>query len=696
MVSDSNTFGCRRNWIAICLLLGLIFAAYGNTPDASWHLDDYASVTNDPRLHLKDLTVDSLWQATLSFIRTPRDARPLSRLTFAVNWYFGRDNPSGYHLVNISIHALTAVFLFLTIVDLLKSAHITGTLNNYKYRIAVLSALLWSLNPIQTQAVTYIVQRMTALAAMFYILGIFLYIKARTSGILLKRAFLLLGCIFCFIFAVSSKENAATLPLALVLVEFMFFRDLSRTRTRNCFFGTLIAVGLALCGLGAWIFFKGDLTGLLDYNFRYFSPLERLLTEPRVVLQYLSQIFYPVPTRLSIEHDIVVSRTLFDPWTTLPAIILVLFFIGFALLNVKKRPLLSFAILFFFLTHLIESSIIGLELVFEHRNYLPSLFIFAPVAAGIIRLLDSYREKNKVVCRAVIACVILIIAGFGTGTYIRNLAWKTEKSLWEDAVTKAPNSGRAWHNLALSHYVPTGQFEKAMVLFRKALTLEKNNTHQESIIYSNMAAVFYYRRNYQEAARYWTRALNRQRNNPEVEYLLCLALTKMGNYEAACKHLDRLSGEHPAKTKVLNLRGVLAVFQGNYREALSYFGICLKLDRQTAAALVNAGAACSLGGHFQKGDWFFKTYLAQHANDRLALLWLANNAMMQGDLLRSESYLNRLLRIRPVKDLISWVGSLENQILYKDTLIIPEVDSRIRARIEKMRNSGISAQNPQH
>jgi len=696
MYSDSNILGRRRNWTAFCLLLGIIFSVYSNTLDASWHLDDYASITNDPRLHLKDLTADSLWQATLAFIRTPRDARPLSRLTFAVNWHLDRDNPLGYHLVNISIHALTAVFLFLTIVDLLKSANNTETLSRYKYSIAILSALLWSLNPIQTQAVTYIVQRMTALATMFYILGIFLYIKARTSDILLNRALLFLGCFLSAAFAMTSKENAATLPLALVLLEFMFFRDLSCKKTRNYFIGTIIALGLVIFGLGEWIFFKGDLKGLLSYNFRYFSPIQRLLTEPRVVLHYLSQIFYPVPTRLSIEHDIVVSRTLFDPWTTLPAIILVLIFIGFALLNVRKRALLSFAILFFFLNHLIESSIIGLELVFEHRNYLPSLFIFVPVASAIFYLLDIYREKNRLIYRAIAAFVIIIVAGFAVGTYIRNLAWKTEKSLWEDAVTKAPNSGRAWHNLALSHYVPTGQFEKAMALFRKALTLEKNNIHQESIIYSNMAAVFYNLRNYKEAARYWTQALNSQRNNRQVEYQLCLALIKMGNYKAALEHLNRLSVKYPEKAKVLNLRGVLAVFQGNYREALSYFGLCIKLDRQPAAALMNAGAAYSLWGHFSQGDWFFKTYLSQHANDRLGLVWLAQNALMQGDLLQSESYLKQLLRITPVTDLIPWVRSLENQILYKDAIIIPELDFRIRGRLEKMLNSSASAQNPQY
>jgi len=666
--------------------MGLIFLIYSNTLDASWHLDDYQNITHDARLHLNDLTLDSLWNATISFLQNPRDARPLSRLTFTVNWYFGQDDPFGYHLVNISVHVLTAFFLFLTLADLLKLADTAGAVHQQRYLIALLSAILWSFNPIQTQAVTYIVQRMAALATMFYILGIYLYIKGRTSDIPLKKALLFLCCFLSAVCAIASKENAATLPIALVLVEFLFFQNLIHKRTRNIFLGTTIAAGLAIVGFGGLIFFRGDFQSLLNYNFRYFSPLERLLTEPRVILYYLSQIFYPVPTRLSIEHDIAVSTSLFNPWTTLPAIIMFCCFVGIGLLYIRRRPILSFAILFFSLNHAIESSIIGLELVFEHRNYLPSLFLFVPVAIGIIGLLDYCREKNKLVHRAIITCVILIIAGFGTGTYIRNLAWQSEKSLWEDAITKAPNSGRAWHNLALSYYVPTGQFEKAMVLYRKALTLEKNNIHQESIIYSNMAASYHYRGDYKRAAQYWTKALNIQSNNHRVKYLLCLALIKTGNYETASKYLEQLVSKYPEKTEVLNLRGILAVLQSNYRQGLSYFRECFKRKNRLTGVFVNAGAAYSLSGNFQQAERFFKTYLAQQPNDKITLLWLIQNSIKNGDSQQADIYMDRLIRLVPVKDLLAWLRGLAGQTLYNDTMIAPEVDPQIRGRLSKILN----------
>ena len=184
--------------------------------------------------------------------------------------------------------------------------------------------------------------------------------------------------------------------------------------------------------------------------------MQRLMTEPRIVVFYLSQIFYPIISRYSIEHDIAVSTSLLDPWSTLPGIILVLVLIGIGLSQMRKRPILSFAILFFFLNHVIESSIIPLELVFEHRNYLPSLFLFLPVAVAIKWLLDYYKKRNRSLAVILVAFVTILLILLGTGTYTRNRVWLTERTLWEDAAKKAPGSNRPLHNLAWAYYERIG------------------------------------------------------------------------------------------------------------------------------------------------------------------------------------------------------------------------------------------------
>ena len=355
--------------------------------------------SNNPRLKIENLQPQSIIQTFYaSFDRglysKSQIYRPVVCLTFALNWYFGQDNPFGYHLVNIAVHFITAFLLFLTILILFQSPNLRRKYKGSEYFIALLATVLWAINPIQTQAVTYIVQRMASMAAMFYIAGIFFYVKARLDDSRSARILFFLGCCLAFILALGSKENAVLLPISLILVEFIFFRDLSRPHTRRAFFA-IIAGGVIFIGVvGALLFINGNPLGVLNYSHRPFTPLERLLTEPRIVVFYLSQIFYPAATRLSIEHDIPISTSIMHPWSTIPCLIAVLLLIGIGLWQMRKRPVLSFAILFFFLNHAVESTIIGLELAFEHRNYLPSLFLFFPVAMGIKWLLELYRDKR--------------------------------------------------------------------------------------------------------------------------------------------------------------------------------------------------------------------------------------------------------------------------------------------------------------
>jgi Tfp pilus assembly protein PilF len=645
-------------------------------------LDDYANIIHDARLRIQDLSVDTLWQTAVSFSEKLRDARPLARLTFALNWYFGHDDPFGYHVVNIVIHVLVAFFLFLTVAHLLTAPNIKDSYHRHRYFIALLSAVLWSINPIQTQAVTYIVQRMAALATLFYILGLYLYVRGRTAEVSLNKILLFAGCIISFLGGFASKENAATLPIAILVVEFLFFQDVGCKKSRRILFGITIITGLAILGLGLLFFFKGNPLGILSYQLRYFSPAERLLTEPRIILLYLSQIFYPLPARLCIEHDIAVSMSLFSPWTTLPSILIIIGLIGIGLASIRKQPILSFAIFFFFLNHMIESSIIGLELVFEHRNYLPSLFLFFPVAVGIRWLLDYYQKKNRNIYIALIAGVTGVIIGWSMGTYVRNFAWATEKTLWEDAIVKAPLSSRPWHNLAMTYYERTGQPDKAMVLYRKALTLENKNIFHKSVILSNMAANYYYRDEFENAVKYWKKSLDGHPRNPRVSYLLSLGLTRLGKFDKASGYLDQLISRYPKNRDALNLKGILLLKQNQYRQGLKYFRKCLQLRPMSRSTLINIGAAFSLMENFQRADLYFKTALVQRPEDKLNLLWLIRNAIQTGDLTAADRFIEKLVNSTSANDVISWLNWISQNWLYNDHLLTPALDQKIRDRFK--------------
>ena len=228
--------------IAFCILAVLIIIIYSNSFQASWHFDDYENVANNPRVQINDLRPSTLFK---TFFASPegkqKPFRSVVYLSFALNAYVEGKQVFGYHAVNIVIHIVTAFLLFITVLKIFETPKLKKRLNNDALFVALLTATLWAANPIQTQAVTYIVQRMASMAAMFFILGLYCYIIARLAATPKNRISLFIGCgCSCFL-SVMSKENAALMPLSLLLVEFIFFRDLRDPKQRKYFFMLLFA-----------------------------------------------------------------------------------------------------------------------------------------------------------------------------------------------------------------------------------------------------------------------------------------------------------------------------------------------------------------------------------------------------------------------------------------------------------------------
>ncbi|MGD8764401.1 MAG: tetratricopeptide repeat protein [Desulfobacteraceae bacterium] len=648
MLNQKNSPSYSLYCTAFALLFLLVFLVYSNTFRASWHLDDYHSIVQKTTLRINDLQPRTIFQTFFStseedLVLKKKLYRPLACLSFALNWYAGKDNVFGYHLVNICIHFLTAFMLFLTILNLFRSPRLKTSYRGNEYFIALFSAVLWSVNPLQTQAVTYIVQRMASMAAMFYLLGIYLYVKGRLHQAHFKRIVYLGGSLLSYALALACKENAAIFPLALVLVEIIFFQDLSRPKVRKTILGITLAGGVLLLLFGIFVFLHdGPLKILNTYETRLFTPLQRLLTEPRILIFYLSQLFYPVPTRLSIEHHVPVSTSLFSPWSTLPSILVVMALIGFGIAQMRKRPILSFAILFFFLNHLIESTVIGLELIFEHRNYLPSLFLFFPVSVALKALIDHYRYRKPAMHFILVSFLILIIVGLGMGTYIRNQAWATERSLWEDAIRKAPKMTRPYHNLAWGYYERQGMLDEAMKLYQKALNLLKHNTVGRSLVYNNMANLHYREGNFSKACEFWEMALKLNPNNGAFEYRLAMGLTKTGDLKKALVYVNRVHQKYPGHRNSLYQKGVILLKLKKTHEALVYFRKALKLNPNDANTLANIGISCRLLGYYDRAELFLKAALARNSQEMMVLLWLIETNLMLEDRNDADRYVQQL------------------------------------------------------
>jgi tetratricopeptide (TPR) repeat protein len=694
MLDDEKRFSFGRNWVAFALLSLLVFLIYSNTFHASWHFDDYPNIIENPHLHITNLQPNSIIQSFyFSYDRvlnqSTRTYRPISCLTLALNWYLGKDNVVGYHIVNTIIHFFTAFILFMTISSLFKTPNLKGKYQGSEYFIALLAASLWATTPIQTQAVTYIVQRMAAMVAMFYVLAIYFYVKGRLSRSRLNQVFLYVGCLLCFVLGLGSKENAATLPAALLLAEIAFFQDIGLPRVRKKFFQAAAGIGVFVILVGTLLFMKGDMLSFINYEYRPFSLSERLLTEPRVLIIYLTQLFYPVVSHFSIEHDIMVSTSLFRPWTTLPAILLVFFLIGIGFSQIRKRPIVAFSILFFFLNHVIESTILPLEIVFEHRNYLPSLFLFFPVSLGIKWLLDYYRAKQRLIYLLLVSLVTILVMATGIGTYTRNMAWATEKSLWEDAMAKAPKSPRPPHNLAYNYYEKIGRFDKAYELYGKASHLKSSNViNHRALSLTNMALILAKKHEYEKAILLFKMALEIDPQSEISLYNMILALIKTGRLGEASEQADMLLSKRYNHIYYLLVKGFILVRQNRPEEALTYFESAIELDPNYQKALLYKGIVLSFMGKHKPADTWLRRAIQMGPNNIGTLFCAIENSVKAGDIQMTDMYLERLFALFAIKDISSALRDISADRLappISKKLLAPVIAERLEEKAKEIK-----------
>lgn len=402
--------------IAVIAIAASVSAAYSNTLHAVFQFDDLPNIVENQSLK----NPGNFWHIL-------KGGRGVTMATFAINYAIGGLNVTGYHIVNIAIHIINGIlayfFLFNTF-KLIDSGEV------WAKRIAVFSALIFALHPIQTQAVTYIVQRLESLSSLFYLASLLFFIKAAASTSALKK-WLLYACV-CASYAVGfyAKELAFTIPATILLYDFYFTSDFS---VRNVFskwplyavlgallvfftVNTIMPVGgfgdlskesstievktesVTGADAGDTVSVKVSPKGpTVGFGVSNFTPREYLLTQMNVLVYYMSLLIAPV--RQNLDYDFPVSRGLFEtpvvregtvlnmPVTmpavslaVLLAIIAAAFYLAFRSFK-KGSPsgrLISFFIFWFFIIIAPTSSIVPIaDVIFEHRVYLPSLGFFA-------------------------------------------------------------------------------------------------------------------------------------------------------------------------------------------------------------------------------------------------------------------------------------------------------------------------------
>jgi len=377
--------------IAIGLIVGVALIAYSNTFQVPFHFDDRPNITQNPNVQIKVFSWDHIERLVKNTYK--ESIRVFSYFTFALNYYFGGFNVFGYHLVNFLVHIASGIFLYWFLLLTFNLSSLKEKYGSISYKVALFTSLIFISHPIQTQSVTYIVQRMASMGGMFYLLSLVLYIKGRLSTGR-PRIFYFGGMMLTYLLGVFSKENVAILPLFVALYEFYFFQNLDLSpKGKNILF-TLIGTLLVLGAFGFIIWGDRYIQVIKEgYEYRTFTMSERVLTQFRVVLYYVTLLLYPHPSRLNLDYDFPISKTILDPPTTLISLLIVVGLIGYSIWTAKKRPMISFCILWYFGNLVIESSIFPLEMVYEHRLYLPAIGPFILFSLFVVRGVEKFKYK---------------------------------------------------------------------------------------------------------------------------------------------------------------------------------------------------------------------------------------------------------------------------------------------------------------
>ncbi|MFW6011016.1 MAG: hypothetical protein ACOC8Q_00730, partial [Desulfosalsimonas sp.] len=383
---------------ALVLIFVLLVVVYANSFKGTWIFDDTPNILENSHVHVESLDFESLKNSIYN--HNEKIGRPLAFLSFGINYYFGKTDPFGYHLVNFAVHFLTACFLFLLIIKTLNLPLLRDAYSRHAYSIALLAVVFWAIHPLQVTAVTYIVQRMASMAGLFYVMCMYFYVLGRTSEVRGGQIAFFAAAVLCALLGLASKQNAAMLPVSIFLYDLFLIQGVSRQSLKKNLAVAAVPLGAVIL-LGAVYTDFSSLIG--GYENRPFTLGQRLLTQPRVLLFYVSQLLYPVDSRLTLVHEVHVSTGLFTPVTTVLSIASIAGAVCFALVKSKKYPLLCFSILFFLVNHAIEGTVVPLELIYEHRNYVPSFFFFVPIALLIVSAIKYFSYQRTL--QAAIALV---------------------------------------------------------------------------------------------------------------------------------------------------------------------------------------------------------------------------------------------------------------------------------------------------
>ncbi|UCD77558.1 MAG: tetratricopeptide repeat protein [Desulfobacterales bacterium] len=587
----------------------------------------------NPSIRMNQLTFANLWRA--AFSKMSAKSRPVGNISFALNYYFHKNALAGYHLVNIFIHIFSGILLWLF---LKKTLQLKSACPEFVSPggIALMGSLLWLVNPLQTQSVTYVIQRLNSMGAMFFMLSFLFYLNGRLQGRTGRKWGWFLGSALAWILALGCKQNTATLPFFIFLYEWYFFQDLSGDWLKHNFKYFLIILGVFT--IVAFIYLgpspSDRLSSISDYANKQFTLSERLMTQFRVVVYYLTLIIFPNPSRLNLDYDFPLSYSLIHPITTFLSLIFIVGLTILAVLLAKRQRLISFCIWWFLGNLVIESSVIPVAIIFEHRVYLPSMLVWlAPVI-----LFHRYLKPRLLTVS--ICCVLVTL--FSYWTFERNKVWRNEVTLWADCVKKSPNKARPYLNLG-EVLMNRKRYDEALPNLLKAIQLDpksKETYHNLGFLYDNLGES-------DKAIEQYRKAIQIDPNFAKAYNNLGVALTKQGKTDEALSSLQKALQIDPELPEAHMSMGVALAGQNKNDAAIEHFKKALQLNPDLPRAQFLLGDALLKRGQTEQGIHLIEMALQIDPDYAEAHNNLGGELLRQGKIDEALEHLTRSLSINP-------------------------------------------------
>ena len=483
----------RRSWLPLGLAAAIAVAtvlAYGPSLGAPFYFDDNRNIVHNPLV--RDLSWFARpWAVDDSganhFHLHSFKTRYVTNLSFALNYGFGGLSARGYHATNLALHLIVALFVALSVRRLFElEAFRSSRAAEHRLWIAGAAAALFALHPIQTETVTYTVQRAALLAGLFSVIAFWAYLRALAAEGAARVGWAALG-LAMLVCGSLSKQNAVVFPLVLLAFDLLFVRRERRARLLALALAGAALLVVPLQRIYLLVRSVGSdqllerATSLAEGTTRF----EYLLTELRVVVRYLGLLLMPIG--LTLEHDVSISRSLAEPAVLISALLLAAIFgagLWLAWPHSAKNSeaeaesgvarslrdpawrLVGFGALWFFLCLSVESSVIPIpDPMLEHRLYLPSVgfFLSVPLAVALAGSADGTRKR--------LALLALITFPLAMAAHARNATWAEPERFWYDMLEKSPRKARVVYNVGF-YELQRERRSEALALFERTVELD--------------------------------------------------------------------------------------------------------------------------------------------------------------------------------------------------------------------------------